>query len=136
MNRIKDKINEIEKYLEELLIILPLNFEKYEISLEKKAACERYFEKIVESLIDLAYLISKQERFNLSEKNKIFDVLLEKEIISKNLCTKLKNAKGMRNIISHKYGEIDDQIVFESLAEELIPDSKEFLKIIKQIFGI
>jgi uncharacterized protein YutE (UPF0331/DUF86 family) len=134
MNRLKDKLEEIENYIFELKQFIPSNFEEYEINLEKKAACERYFEKIVEALIDLAYLITKYERFKIEEKNKIFDVLFEKEIISKNLCLKLKDAKGMRNVLSHKYGEIDDKIVFESISKELIPDSEEFLLTIKKEF--
>lgn len=125
------------KLIEEKILesFFPENFEEYEINFEKKAACERYFEKIVESLIYLAHLVSKNERFNLLEKNKVFDLLSEKQIITKNLSNKLKNAKGMRNIISHKYGDIDDKIVFETMKEEFISDSKEFINKIKEQFS-
>lgn len=128
MNRIKDKFNEIKMYLFELKSILPKDFKEYENNLEKKAACERYLEKIIEASIDLAYLIVKKERFKLEEKNRVFDFLFEEKIITKNLHIKLKNAKGMRNIISHKYGEVDDKIVFNSIKEELVLDINLFLK--------
>ena len=127
MSRIKDKINEIQKYLEELETILPMNLEEYVRSIEKKAACERYFEKIIESANDLAYLIIKKERFEIPEENKSFEVLFENKIISKKVFLKLKNAKGMRNIIAHKYGDVDDELIFESITEELISDIEEFL---------
>jgi uncharacterized protein YutE (UPF0331/DUF86 family) len=135
MNRIKDKSEEIDKYLEELETILPESFEEYFKSIEKKAACERYFEKIIESLIDLSFLIIKEEKFEIPENNEIFEVLLNKEIINKNIYQKIKKAKGMRNIIAHKYGEIDDEIVFESLTEELIPDITNFLEVIEIYFN-
>jgi len=127
MNRIKDKIDEIQKYLDELESILPVNLGEYIYSLEKKAACERYFEKIIESANDLAYLIIKKERFGIPEENKSFEVLFENKIISKKVFLKLKNAKGMRNIIAHKYGDVDDELIFESITEELINDIEEFL---------
>jgi len=135
MNRIKDKSEEIDKYLEELETILPESFGEYSKSIEKKAACERYFEKIIESLIDLSFLIIKEEKFEIPENNEIFEVLLNKEIINKNIYQKIKKAKGMRNIIAHKYGEIDDEIVFESLTEELIPDITNFLEVIEIYFN-
>jgi len=34
----------------------------------------------------------------------------------------------MRNIIAHEYGEIDDEIVFNAITEELIKDVGEFIK--------
>ena len=44
-NRISDKINEIETYLEELEEITPNSFNAYAKDFKTKAACERYFEK-------------------------------------------------------------------------------------------
>ena len=134
MNRIRDKSDEIEKYLEELETILPKDFEEYSKSIEKKAACERYFEKIIESAIDLAFLVIKKEKFDVLENNEIFEVLLKKGIITNVLYQRMKKAKGMRNIIAHKYGEIDDEIVFESLTEELILDINNFLESIEVYF--
>lgn len=133
MNRIKDKSEEIQSYLEELEKILPKDFEEYKESLEKRAACERYFEKIVEASIDLGFLILKQERFPLPEDNKIFDSLFEKSLIRKETANKMKKAKGMRNIIAHQYGKIDDELVFESITEELIKDVETYLKDILKI---
>ena len=135
MNRINDKISELEKYLEELKQIIPNSYEDYENNLEKKAACERYFEKIVEAIISISYLICKEERFEIDEKIKSLDILYDNGIINEILLGKLKDAKGMRNIIAHKYGEIDDLIVFESLTKELINDSFNFLKIVGEFLG-
>ena len=38
-----------------------------------------------------------------------------------------ENAKGMRNLIVHEYGKIDDEIVFEAITKELIKDANKFL---------
>lgn len=137
MNRISDKLIEIEKYLEELESILPLDFEEYKKNFKIKAVGERYFEKIVEAVIDLAFLVASEKRLRKPEEEEgIFSVLKDNKILSEELCLKLQDAKGMRNIISHQYGKINDELVFNSLTEELIPDVNEFLGVIENLdFG-
>ena len=134
MNRIADKINEISVFSEELKSILPAGLEEYKSSIEKKAACERYVEKIVEAVTDLAFLIIKNKKLKIPEDDiDAFNILLENKIIDDNTATKLKNAKGMKNIISHQYGKIDDEIVFEAINEELEKDVKGFIGEVKKL---
>ena len=66
------------------------------------------------------------------EDKETFDILAKGEIISNELAIKLKDAKGMRNILSHQYGKVDDKIVFESLKEQLIRNIEEFIQQIKK----
>lgn len=132
MKRIKDKINQIDAYLDELNSIAPSNFEEYKSSLEKKAACERYVEKIIEAVTDLAFLIIKNKKFKIPEDDiDAFNILLDNKVIDDKLAAKLKSAKGMKNIISHQYGKIDDEIIFESITEELEKDVRYFIKKVK-----
>jgi uncharacterized protein YutE (UPF0331/DUF86 family) len=126
--RIDDKIKEIEGFISELEGIIPQTFEDYRLNVLKKAACERYFEKIIEAVVDLAFLIIKERKYEKPEEDKSSFVILGKEkIISSELSIKLQQAKGMRNIIAHEYGDIDDEVVFQSIKEGLISDVKEFL---------
>jgi len=133
MNRIKDKIDEVGKYINELSEIIPSNFEQYKFEFKTKAACERYFEKIIKLVVDLAFLVIKEHKLKIPEEDKqAFDILNEADIIPKELKETLKDAKGMRNIIAHKYGKIDDEMVFESLKEQLTHDVEEFIRQIKK----
>jgi len=92
----------------------------------------RSFEKIIEAVIDLAFLIIKEKGLNAPETDKnAFDILVEEEVITKQLAEKLKDAKGMRNILAHEYGHIDDKIVFEAVTEELIGDVGKFLDVVE-----
>ena len=132
MTRITEKINEIYRYLEELGSIAPSGFNEYKSSIEKKAACERYAEKIVEAVTDLAFLTIKNNNLKIPEDDiDAFNILLENKIIDDNLRSRLKNAKGMRNIISHQYGKVDDEIVFTAITEELDKDVRDFIECIK-----
>ncbi|MBI5224611.1 DUF86 domain-containing protein [Candidatus Micrarchaeota archaeon] len=131
--RITDKILEIETYLKELETIMPKSYSSYEKDLMAKAACERYFEKITESLTDLAYLVIKDAGLSLPEDDKeAFSILEKSGHIDANLSQKLKEAKGMRNLIAHEYGSVDDELVFDAITSEIIRDSRLFLKAIKK----
>jgi len=133
MNRINDKILEIKGQLQELNEILPQNFEEYISNFEKKAACERYFEKIIEAVIDLVFLVIQNKNLKIPEdEESSFILLLNEKIISEELAKKLKNAKGMRNFIIHQYGKINDELVYEVLTEQLEKDINEFINIIKK----
>jgi uncharacterized protein YutE (UPF0331/DUF86 family) len=133
MSRIKDKVNEIKIYLDEFIEIIPENFIEYKKSKLLKAGCERYIEKIVEAMTDLAFLIIKEKRFKLPEDDAhAFRILNENNIITEEMYNNLRNAKGMRNIIAHQYGDIDDEIVFESF-QKLINDGKEFVEIGRKV---
>ena len=129
MTRITDKISEIETYLRELGSILPSTLQAYTSSLEKRAACERYAEKIIEAATDLAFLIIKTKKLRMPEDDLDgFEILLENHIIDGEMASKLKKAKGMRNILAHQYGKIDDQLIFEALTGELEGDVRSFLE--------
>ena len=56
-----------------------------------------------------------------------FEKLSDARIISRELSEKLKKVASLRNIIIHKYWEIDDRKVFKS-AKENIGDFEEFLR--------
>ncbi len=127
--RIKDKIAEIGQYVDELEEIIPENFSKYIGDIKAKAACERYFEKIIEAVVDLAFLVIKECGLSIPEEDKeAFDILAEAKIMSEESAEKLKSAKGMRNIIAHEYGSIDDELVFEAIKTELIKDVRDFVQ--------
>lgn len=130
--RIKDKIEEIEKYLSELEDIKLTNLEEYLKDIKTKAAYERYAEKISESLVDLAYLVVKQLKLKVPENDSdTFNILLENNLISRELCDRLQDAKGMRNILAHKYGEVDNEIVFNAINKEFTRDTAQFIKSIR-----
>ncbi|MFH0701231.1 MAG: DUF86 domain-containing protein [Candidatus Woesearchaeota archaeon] len=131
--RIKDKIKEIEKYLMQLEEIVPDSLEEYQEDFKTKAACERYLERLVEAAEDLAFLVIKHLDLESPEEEKeIFKILSRTKIISSDLSDGLKRAKGMRNILAHKYGEIDDEVTFVAATEEIGKDLRMLIKSIKR----
>ncbi len=127
--RIDDKIEEIEKYLSTILNFTPSSFEEYVKDFKTKAACEHYFEKIIEACENLAFLFLRFKKIKFPEEEEsVFHILFNNNILNEELSKKLQDAKSMRNFISHEYGEIDDVLVFEAISEELEDDVRKFIK--------
>ena len=130
--RINDKINEIKTYLSELEDILPESLDIYKET-KNRAACERFFEKITEAVVDLAFLVIKERKLKIPNEDKeAFEILANSKIISKALANKLKEAKGMRNVLAHRYGEVNDEIIFDAIQNELENDAKDFINSLKK----
>ena len=117
--RIFIKLDEMIKYVEELNEILPGN-EEYSKDLIKRRACEKTIEIAIESLIDVSAMIISSEKFGLpSSEEGIFDILVDRNILSKEISEKLKDMKGFRNVLIHRYAHIDDEIVYHNLSNYL-----------------
>lgn len=133
--KILAKLDEINSYLEELEQIKPTNFEEYEESIEKKRAIERLLQISIESIIDISYIIISNLKLGVpSDEDILFEELNNKKIISDKLTTILKEMKGFRNILVHKYGKVDDEQVFENLdkLEDFDKFKEEILNFLKK----
>lgn len=118
--RILVKIDEMDSYLEELESIKPSSFEEYKNSIEKKRACERLLQIAIESVLDICNILISGLKLGLpSTEEEIFQKLESKKIISHRMAEILNEMKGFRNILVHKYGVVNDELVFENLSEKL-----------------
>ena len=135
MNKIiADKTQEIERYVSELEEIKPSTLKEYSSDLKTKAACERYAEKIIEALVDFAFMVIKDRGFKSPESDtEAFKILFDSKVISSSLADKLGDAKGMRNILAHEYGTVNDEILFQAVHEELAKDAMEFIRSVKRL---
>ena len=130
--RIDEKIEEIEKYLEQIYSWLPEEFEEYMADTKSRAACEKNFEVISEYILDIAIYFIRLKKFRIpNDDESTFKILAEESIISNILCKKMIAMRGMRNFIAHRYGEVDNLEVFDSFQEEFRDDTEEFLNSIK-----
>ena len=41
--------------------------------------------------------------------------------------------KGMRNIIAHRYGDVDDKLMYNTINKEIKNDVKIFLEIVNKL---
>ena len=124
-SRILSKLDEMIQYVKELRDMLPEE-EEYQHNLIKRRASEKTIEVAIESLIDVSAMIVSSQKLGLpANEENIFDILIENGILSKKLGEILKDMKGFRNILIHRYAHIDDVIVHHNL-NNFLDDFYEF----------
>jgi len=113
---------------------VPNTLEEYESNKIIRAACERYFEKVIEAVTDLAFIVITQKKFRIPEDDiDSFRILEENGVIDNEIYNHLKDAKGMRNFIAHQYGQINDKLVYEAITEELEKDVRKFIEVVESL---
>lgn len=117
--RIFTKLNEMIMYVQELQEMLPEE-EEYLHDLIRRRACEKTAEVAIESLIDVSAMIVSAQKFALpTNEENIFDILNENGILTQELSEKLKNLKGFRKGLIHRYGHVNDEMVYHNLSNYL-----------------
>ena len=125
-----DIIDRNLRFLEEIKILSPDQFvESYrDIQAAKYSLLE-----IMEACIDIAnYIISAKGFRRAEEYSEMFKVLKEEEVIGKELATKLEDMARFRNLLVHRYGEIDNRKVLEIIKRNL-KDIEQFEKEIEKL---
>ena len=133
---IENRISLIKKYLKILKRYQKFSREQIEKDVDIRGMVERYLYLGIQASIDLGGAIISLKNFRkpttLSEN---FYILEEEKIISKKLAEEMANLVGLRNILSHQYGKINYDIVYDVLQnklgiiEEFINQIKTKLKI-------
>src|SRR3989338_4990547 len=130
--RVEQKINEIQDYLDEFGTIMPASFEEYNSDLLKKVACERYFEKILFASESLAMTVLRKKQLAFPEsESAAYLVLSENMIIESELGQRLSELEQMRKIIINPDEFIEDAELYALINEKLISSVSELLEAIK-----
>lgn len=117
--RILAKVDELDGYLNELRQVLPESFEAYQ-RIEKRRSCERLLQIAIECTIDICALVVTGLRLGLpAEESDLFDKLEKAGVVSASVRASLRQMRGMRNILVHEYGRVDDRIVYEVVSGKL-----------------
>ena len=84
----------------------------------------------IQNLYDICSIINTDLKIGIPEGDEnIIDNLIEKKVFNKHLGEKLKQMKGFRNILVHRYGKINDSLAYEVLKHNL----DDFYEIIERI---
>ncbi len=117
--KILAKLDEMSGYVIELKEMLP-EAEEYRRDLVKRRACEKTVELAIESLLDAAAILVSAQRLGLPESEEsIIDILVDKQVITPELGEKVKDMRGFRNILVHRYGKKNDKLVYAFLTQNL-----------------
>jgi uncharacterized protein YutE (UPF0331/DUF86 family) len=137
IKRNKIRIDEIEKKLSDVidnLSVIEENLpEKFNDFLSMGLAKDGLYKKLeytLESVIDICNIINSDSRFGVpDDEENLLNNLEENKVFDKKTVSMIREMKRFRNVLVHKYGDIDDKLAFEDIKEGL-PD---FEKVIKEI---
>ena len=128
--RIFSKLDEMMGYVGELQGMLPER-DEYLQDLISRRACEKTIEVAIESLVNVSAMIVSAEKLGLpTSEEGIFDILVLNKTIPKECGEKLKDLKGFRNVLVHRYAHVADDIVHYNLINHL-DDFYEFKSVIE-----
>jgi len=117
--RILAKLGELDGYVSELKGIIPRNFSAYK-STEIKRACERLLQISLEAVLDVCNILVSELKLGIPEnEDAVLEKLKKSGIITDSLHKRLAKMKRTRNVLVHRYGIIDDKLIFGMLERDI-----------------
>lgn len=128
-------LDQLDEYYKELREILPKNFKNYQKTIIKRSN-ERITQLLIEICIDTSNFLFKELKLGLPEEEEnVFEKLANNKVISESMSNKLKKMKRFRNILIHRYGQINDKTAYENVkknSKDFIEFKKEILEFVKE----
>ncbi|MEK6846273.1 MAG: DUF86 domain-containing protein [Nanoarchaeota archaeon] len=119
-DRVLLKLRDMEKYVEELEEFVPSDIPKYKKNLMVKRSCEKTAELVIEAALDVVAMIVSKKKLGIPQnEDDLIQLLIDNNVVSSALGKKLKQMKGFRNLLVHKYGTVDDDKSYQYFAGEL-----------------
>ncbi len=127
------KLQEIEESVSLIQDNLPDSPEEFAKMGLVRDGMYKQLEFAIENVFDICAIINTDLRLGIpADDEDMIAHLVDRSIISEVMRVKLKGMKGFRNILVHRYGKIDDRLVF-TLLRERIGDFREFSESIRNV---
>lgn len=118
---IKTKIKIIEENVQLVKDNLPSNLNAFKALGLIKDGIYKRVETSIQEVISICSIINTDLKLGIpSNRDDIIISLIMQNIISKNLGDIVKQMKGFRNFLVHRYGRIDDAIAFKDIKKGLL----------------
>lgn len=114
------KLEHVDEFVSDLEEMRGMSRQAYVDDLVVQRAVERTLMNLVQATIDLASHVRRSEGLGPADTSKEeIDCLREAGLVSAETSEKLQEAVGFRNVLAHRYGEIDHDLVYDVLHEDL-----------------
>ena len=124
------KLSLLRSYVAELVRADDITWAKYRSDLRTKAFVERYLHLAIEEVLDIAnHLISFERWREPSGYRDIFLVLRENGVITDEQLTLFQEMASFRNLLVHRYENVDDEIVF-GIFKKRLSDFDLFIELV------
>ena len=127
LRRVKDKVDLISRYYQELKDDLPSE-EEFSQERVPRRAVEKTIELIADAVVDVAMvIISAKSLEKPKESSESITILAKSGVLSSPLADKMKDFIRFRNLLVHQYAKVDEKREFETIRDNH-QDILEFLK--------
>ena len=129
-NEILSKLERLQEYVRILNSYRKYSIQEIKKDFTLKGAVERYLEVSLECVLDIGEMVISKEGFRKPETyREVIEILGEKGILPEEFAKRFAEAAKFRNILVHMYAEVDVEMVYEILQNNL-GDFDEFAKYI------
>lgn len=95
----------------------------------------RRVEFVIQNVIGICAIISSDLKLEKPHsEDDIIENLGKANVLDSNMVNRIRKMKGLRNILVHGYGKINDDEVYESLINDL-HEIEDFLKVVQKIIS-
>lgn len=130
--KIASRISDVQSSIDRLLEYASLNSEEFLSSDEKTGASKYYLIVMIEGCFAICTHIAARVFHKVPESYAdCFRILSKENIVSENLAQGLSKMAGFRNLLIHRYWEVDDTKVHQYIKTDLLT-VQHFLEIIKE----
>ncbi len=114
------KLNELETSIKQLRKLQKYSFSEIKDDLEKLWAIEHGLQIAIQIIIDIGnHIIAEIGENEIDEYTDIIDKLVKHKIIPPEFAINIKGMIGFRNLLVHRYGEVNTDIVYKILQNKL-----------------
>jgi uncharacterized protein YutE (UPF0331/DUF86 family) len=118
--KILTKLRNMKKYVDFLKSYRDISKEKLNDDYLLRSAIERNFQLALESALDIGEIIISMKDLEKPEDYKeIIEILGRENILPREFAKKFAPAAGFRNILVHKYTDVDIDELYEHLEHDL-----------------
>lgn len=115
-----DKLRHVNEYTDDLKQMRGMDKESYVADTVTQRAVERTFMNLIQSCIDLAQHVRAAEDLEpMGTSKQEIEALGNAEILSPETQEKIEEAVGFRNILAHRYGDVNHDVVYDVLHNDL-----------------
>jgi len=123
--RYRQKIDGLIDRLEFIEENFPASAEELKENRIIRKSLYKEFQEIVEIISDIAAMVTKDNKKTVEDDYSNIEKLCKALKLDKTLCSTLKRANGLRNVLIHEYNGINDDLAYESISE-ILPYLKLF----------
>lgn len=129
---ISKKVNLIRYHLERIFLKSNISLDEFLNDVDSKdIVCHNLF-ILLQNIIDIcSHIISDEGLEEPAFYSDMADILAKGKVIREDLKQPLKNMIGLRNIIAHQYGDIDFNIIYKIVKEDI----KDVYKLLEDVIN-